>query len=151
MCRTETDNLGTTANLVRPDSVSTGLCPGQGSGASRACRPHTRRRWPGRYAGPNRYHCLDTSGPALCFARSTDRPRPETRRPPKGCVGAPLKEDAMIRSEETYEGDRDEVLSTAGRGETMQAVLARRWSRRALLHGGALASMTLTLGPGGML
>ena len=46
----------------------------------------------------------------------------------------------MVRSEEFYEGDRDEVFSGAGRGETMQAVLARRWSRRRLIQGGGFAA-----------
>ncbi len=53
----------------------------------------------------------------------------------------------MPRSEEFYEGDRDIVLSTEGRGETMQDVLARRWSRRGLLGGGLAAGLTLTLAP----
>jgi len=44
---------------------------------------------------------------------------------------------AIGRNEEFYEGDRDEVLSTGGVGETMQEVLARRWSRRGLVKGGA--------------
>ena len=48
------------------------------------------------------------------------------------------------RNEEFYEGDRDEVLSTAGLGETMQEVLARRWSRRGLVKGGIAASLVLT-------
>ena len=52
----------------------------------------------------------------------------------------------MKRSEEFYEGDRDVVLSTAGRGETMQEVLARRWSRRAVLGGGLASGLVLTLG-----
>ena len=43
---------------------------------------------------------------------------------------------AIGRNEEFYEGDRDEVLSTGGVGETMQEVLARRWSRRGLVKGG---------------
>ena len=42
---------------------------------------------------------------------------------------------AFGRNEEFYEGDRDEVLSTGGVGETMQEVLARRWSRRGLVKG----------------
>ena len=42
---------------------------------------------------------------------------------------------AIGRNEEFYEGDRDEVLSTGGVGETMQEVLARRWSRRGLVKG----------------
>lgn len=52
----------------------------------------------------------------------------------------------MKRSEEFYEGDRDVVLSTNGRGETMQEVLARRWSRRGVLGSGIGAGMVLTLG-----
>jgi hypothetical protein len=40
------------------------------------------------------------------------------------------------RTEEFYEGDRDTVLSAAGLGETMQEVLARRWSRRGMLRHG---------------
>jgi secreted PhoX family phosphatase len=52
-----------------------------------------------------------------------------------------------MRSEEFYEGERDQVLSTNGRGETMQAILARRWSRRGVLGGGLSAGMVLTLGP----
>jgi secreted PhoX family phosphatase len=52
----------------------------------------------------------------------------------------------MRRSEEFYEGDREAVLSTAGHGETMQDVLARRWSRRGMLRSGAAAGMVLTLG-----
>jgi uncharacterized protein len=48
------------------------------------------------------------------------------------------------RTEEFYEGDRDEVLSAAGFGETMQEVLARRWSRRGLMKGGIAASLVLT-------
>ena len=57
----------------------------------------------------------------------------------------------MVRSEETYEGDRDAVYSTGGRGETMQDVLTRRWSRRGVLQGSGLAAVALTLGPNGML
>src|SRR5688500_19112436 len=48
------------------------------------------------------------------------------------------------RNEEFYEGDRDEVLSTGGVGETMQEVLARRWSRRGLVQGGLAAGLVLT-------
>ena len=48
------------------------------------------------------------------------------------------------RNEEFYEGDRDQVLSTAGIGETMQEVLARRWSRRGLVKGGLAAGLVLT-------
>lgn len=51
------------------------------------------------------------------------------------------------RSEEFYEGDRDVVLSDNGRGETMQNILTRRWSRRTVV-GSALASgMVLKMGP----
>ncbi|HEV2109312.1 MAG TPA: PhoX family phosphatase [Thermomicrobiales bacterium] len=49
----------------------------------------------------------------------------------------------MVRSEQFYEGGRDQVLSTAGVGETMQEVLARRWSRRGMMKSGALAAMAL--------
>jgi len=52
----------------------------------------------------------------------------------------------MKRSEEFYEGDRETVLSTAGRGETMQDVLARRWSRRGMVKSGLATGMVLTLG-----
>jgi secreted PhoX family phosphatase len=52
----------------------------------------------------------------------------------------------MKRDEEFYEGDRDQVLSTAGQGETMQDALARRWSRPGLLRGGGVTGMVLTLG-----
>ncbi len=52
----------------------------------------------------------------------------------------------MKRSEEFYEGDRDAVLSSAGRGETMQEVLTRRWSRRGVVKGGLATGMVLTLG-----
>jgi uncharacterized protein len=52
----------------------------------------------------------------------------------------------MKRSEEFYEGDRDIVLSTAGRGETMQEVLDRRRSRRTMVKGAAGAGLMLTLG-----
>ena len=48
------------------------------------------------------------------------------------------------RTEEFYEGDQDTVLSTAGIGETMQEVLARRWSRRGLVKGGLAAGLVLT-------
>jgi uncharacterized protein len=51
---------------------------------------------------------------------------------------------AIGRNEEFYEGDRDEVLSAGGVGETMQEVLARRWSRRGLVKGGLAASLVLT-------
>ncbi len=52
----------------------------------------------------------------------------------------------MKRSEEFYEGDREVVLSTAGRGETMQDILTRRWSRRDVVKGGLATGMVLTLG-----
>lgn len=55
----------------------------------------------------------------------------------------------MPRNEEFYEGDRDVVLSTAGRGETMQEVLERRWSRRGLIGAGLASGLTLTLAQGG--
>jgi secreted PhoX family phosphatase len=48
------------------------------------------------------------------------------------------------RTEEFYEGDRDQILSTRGVGETMQEVLARRWSRRGLVKGGLAAGLVLT-------
>jgi secreted PhoX family phosphatase len=51
----------------------------------------------------------------------------------------------MKRNEEFYEGDRDIVLSAAGRGETMQEVLARRWSRRGLIGGSLATGLVLTL------
>ena len=50
----------------------------------------------------------------------------------------------MRRDEEFYEGDREIVLSTAGRGETMQEVLARRWSRRRVLGSGLATGLVLT-------
>ncbi len=52
----------------------------------------------------------------------------------------------MKRSEEYYEGDRDVVLSNDGLGETMQDVLARRWSRRGVIGSGIGAGLVLTLG-----
>ncbi|MBA3277034.1 MAG: DUF839 domain-containing protein, partial [Chloroflexia bacterium] len=52
----------------------------------------------------------------------------------------------MKRSEEFYEGDHDAVLSTAGRGETMQDILTRRWSRRGMMKSGLATGMVLTLG-----
>ncbi|MGH2615272.1 MAG: alkaline phosphatase PhoX, partial [Thermomicrobiales bacterium] len=54
------------------------------------------------------------------------------------------------RSEEFYEGDRDQVLSTAGIGETMQEVLARRWSRRGLVKEGLTAGLVLTAARSGL-
>jgi secreted PhoX family phosphatase len=50
------------------------------------------------------------------------------------------------RNEEFYEGERDVILSTAGHGETMQEVLARRWSRRGVIGSGIGAGLVLTLG-----
>src|SRR5688572_24157244 len=55
-----------------------------------------------------------------------------------------MRGHTVARSEEFYEGDRDVVLSEAGRGETMQAVLARRWSRRAVIQGTGLAAATVS-------
>lgn len=52
----------------------------------------------------------------------------------------------MQRTEEFYEGDRDTVLSTDGRGETMQEILARRWSRRGVVGSGLASGLVLTLG-----
>ncbi len=58
----------------------------------------------------------------------------------------------MKRSEEFYEGDREAVLSTNGRGETMQEVLRRRWSRRSVVKGSAATTgLVLTLGGPGLL
>lgn len=51
---------------------------------------------------------------------------------------------ATIRNEEYYEGDRGEVLSSAGVGETLGEVLARRLSRRGLVRGGVAAGLVLT-------
>ncbi len=56
----------------------------------------------------------------------------------------------MVRSEEFYEGDRDMVLPTAGVGETMQEVLARRWSRRGMVKGGLAAGLVLSMGRAGL-
>lgn len=42
----------------------------------------------------------------------------------------------MKRSEEYYEGDQDEVLSTNVRGEVMQDVMNRRLSRRSMMRAG---------------
>lgn len=55
----------------------------------------------------------------------------------------------MKRTEEFYEGDRDEALSTEGRGETMQEILARRWSRRGVVGGGLGTGLVLSLGTSG--
>ncbi len=52
----------------------------------------------------------------------------------------------MKRNEAFYEGDRDVILSAAGRGETMQDVLTRRWSRRGVVKGGLATGLVLTLG-----
>ncbi len=52
----------------------------------------------------------------------------------------------MVRSEEMYEGDREAVLSGNGRGELMQDVLARRWTRRRLMQGSALAAAAVAVG-----
>ncbi len=52
----------------------------------------------------------------------------------------------MKRNEEFYEGDREAVLSTAGRGETMQDIMTRRWSRRGVVKSGLATGMVLTLG-----
>lgn len=48
------------------------------------------------------------------------------------------------RSEEFYEGDREEVLSGKGRGERMQDVMARRWSRRGVVQAGLASGIVLT-------
>lgn len=53
------------------------------------------------------------------------------------------------RSEEFYEGDQDEVLSGKGRGELMQDIMARRWSRRHAIGAGLASGIVLT--NGGML
>lgn len=46
-----------------------------------------------------------------------------------------------------YEGGKEQVYSTGGRGETLQAVMARRFNRRDLLKGGAAASAIVVAGP----
>ena len=51
---------------------------------------------------------------------------------------------ASKRSEEFYEGDREEILSVNGRGERMQDVLARRWSRRGVVQAGLASGIVLT-------
>ena len=48
------------------------------------------------------------------------------------------------RSEEFYEGDRDEILSTNGRGEKMYDVIARRWSRRGVVQAGLASGIVLS-------
>lgn len=50
------------------------------------------------------------------------------------------------RSEAYYEGDQDEVLSGKGRGEPMQEVLARRWSRRGVVGAGLASGIVLRNG-----
>jgi secreted PhoX family phosphatase len=62
----------------------------------------------------------------------------------------PLYKGAFVsqkRSEEFYEGDRDVVLSGKGRGETMQEILTRRWSRRAVVGTGLASGIVLSMGP----
>ncbi|GIW03436.1 MAG: dTDP-glucose 4,6-dehydratase [Thermomicrobiales bacterium] len=46
-----------------------------------------------------------------------------------------------------YEGGKTKIYSTAGRGETLLSVMARRYSRRSLLKGGAAASAVVLTGP----
>ena len=46
-----------------------------------------------------------------------------------------------------YEQDAPEIRSTAGRGETFAAIMARRLSRRGLLQSGAAASALVLAGP----
>ena len=48
-----------------------------------------------------------------------------------------------------YEGDKEKVYSTAGRGETFEEVLARRLSRRGFLVGSAAAA-ALAVGRAGV-
>ena len=48
------------------------------------------------------------------------------------------------RSEEFYEGDRDEILSGKGRGEKMYDVIARRWSRRGVVQAGLASGIVLS-------
>lgn len=48
------------------------------------------------------------------------------------------------RSEEFYEGDREEILSGNGRGEKMYDVIARRWSRRGLVKSALASGMVLS-------
>lgn len=45
-----------------------------------------------------------------------------------------------------YEGDKSKIYSTAGTGETMAEVMARRYSRRSVLSAGAAASTVVLLG-----
>lgn len=45
-----------------------------------------------------------------------------------------------------YEGDKNRVLSGNARGETMDEVLARRFSRRAAMSGSIAAAAAVTLG-----
>jgi secreted PhoX family phosphatase len=51
------------------------------------------------------------------------------------------------RSEEVYEGDHDEVLSDAGRGDTFYDVLERRLTRRGLVAGAAAVAAVAITGP----
>ena len=74
--------------------------------------------------------------------RSTVKSEHPMRR--AGASVARRHEVTSGRTEEFYEGNRDTVLSTAGIGETMQEVLARRWSRRGLVKGGLAAGLVLT-------
>jgi secreted PhoX family phosphatase len=53
----------------------------------------------------------------------------------------------MKRTEEFYEGDREVVLSTNGRGELLQDVMERRLNRRAMLKAGTGAGLVLSMGP----
>ncbi|MER3439590.1 MAG: hypothetical protein C4346_19450, partial [Chloroflexota bacterium] len=46
-----------------------------------------------------------------------------------------------------YEGGKQQVYSTAGRGETLLSVITRRFSRRDLLKGGAAVSAVVLTGP----
>lgn len=48
------------------------------------------------------------------------------------------------RSEEFYEGNRDEILSDKGSGEKMYDVIARRWSRRGLFQASLASGLVLT-------
>lgn len=48
------------------------------------------------------------------------------------------------RSEEFYEGDREEILSGKGRGEKMYDVIARRWSRRGVVQAGLASGLVLS-------
>lgn len=51
-----------------------------------------------------------------------------------------------MRSEEFYEGNQEEVLSGNGRGELMQDIMARRWSRRSAIGAGLASGIVLTNG-----